>query len=163
MADALAQDLGLRLVVMGDLFREIAKERHMDLEEFSSAREDEIDYRIDRKARQLAMEGGVVLDGRLTAMAAGEFADCRVLVQCDLDQKSARVAKREQVPEYEARNKLEKRDANDSARYIKLYGSDGSQRDIYDAVIDTTHIDIPTTRAEAIKAVRDILAQKNRP
>ena len=162
VGDALAQDMGLRLVVMGDMFREIARERHMGLEELSTTREDEIDYRIDRRALQLAMEGEVVLDGRLTAIAAGEFADCNVFVQCDTDQKSVRVAEREHVSTYEARKNLEQRDANDSARYIKLYGSDGSQGDLYDVVIDTTHMDIPTTRAEAIKAVRRILAQKHR-
>ena len=160
VANALAKDLGLKVVAMGDIFREMARERRIDLERFSATREDEIDHQIDKRCLELAREGGVVLDGRLTGMIAGDLADCKLLIKCDMEQKAERVAKREDISTQEARKRLEERDANDSAKYISLYGADGSQQDIYDAVIDTTHLDIEATKSEAIKVVRGILKRK---
>lgn len=106
------------------------------------------------------MAGGVVLDGRMTGMVAGANADCRLLVECDMDKKSVRVSRRENISVDEAVIRLKSRDASDSARYLKLYGFDGSDRSFYDAVIDTTNMDTETSKKEAVKIVRLVLKDK---
>ncbi len=160
VAEAIAQALGLRKIAMGDVFRKIAKERNLELEKFSAVREAEIDYDLEITALECAMAGGVVLDGRMTGLAAGDYADCRILLECGMEDKSVRVAKREKITVDEARKKLMERDAADSAKYVKLYGSDGSDRAIYDVVIETSNMDMETTQREAVKIVRQVLKDK---
>lgn len=160
IAETVAKDLGLQKIVMGDVFRSIAKQRNMELEKFSAVREDEIDYEIEKICLELAMAGNVVLDGRMTGMTAGGHADCRVLIECDMEKKSARVAKRENISPQEATARLKARDASDSAKYFQLYGFDGSDRSFYDVVIDTTNMDVETSKTEAVKTVRQVLKDK---
>lgn len=160
ITETVAKDLGLQKIVMGDIFRSIAKQRNMGLENFSAVREDEIDYEIEKTCLELAMAGNVVLDGRMTGMAAGNNADCRLLVECEMGKKSLRVAKRENISPQEATTRLKARDASDSAKYLQLYGFDCSDRSFYDAIIDTTNMDIETSKKEAVKIVRQILKDR---
>ncbi len=157
---ALSKEFGLQNISTGEIFRSIAKQRGMKLEKFSATREDEIDYHIERTTLELSMAGNVALDGRMTGMAAGLHADCRLLVKCDMDKKSARVAKRENISKQEAAANIKARDASDSAKYLKLYGFDGSDSSFYDAVIDTTNMDLETSKKEAVKIVRQVLKDK---
>ncbi|MBI4167574.1 MAG: cytidylate kinase family protein [Candidatus Aenigmarchaeota archaeon] len=161
VAEAVAKDLSLEKIVMGEIFRSIAKERSMELEKFSATREDEIDYQIEKKSLELSMRGGVVIDARMSGMVAGNHADCRIMLDCDMETKSERVAKREKISVTEARQKLDARDTSDSAKYMKLYGTDGSDPSFYDAIIDTTNMDIETSKKETVKIVKQILKDKN--
>ncbi|MBI3413603.1 MAG: cytidylate kinase family protein [Candidatus Aenigmarchaeota archaeon] len=160
VAEALAKNLNLQKVVMGDIFRKIAKERGIGLEKLSATREDELDLLVEKTALELAMTGNVVLDGRMTALSAGNNADCRILIECMMEKKSDRVAKRENISIEEAAIRLKSRDAADSAKYLRLYGLDVSERSFYDVVIETTNMDIETTKNEAVKIVRQVLKDK---
>lgn len=161
VAEAVAKDLKLEKIVMGEIFRTVAKERGMELEKFSATREDDIDYQMEKKCLELSMRGGVVIDARMSGMVAGDYADCRIMLACDMDTKSGRVAKREKISTAEAKQKLDARDTADSAKYMKLYGMDGSDPSFYDAIIDTTNMDIETSKKETVKIVRHVLKDKN--
>ncbi|MBI2085555.1 MAG: cytidylate kinase family protein [Candidatus Aenigmarchaeota archaeon] len=160
VAEAVAKDLGLEKIVMGEIFRSVARERGMELEKFSATREDEIDYQIEKKCLELSMRGGVVIDARMSGMVAGDYADCRIMLECDMETKSGRVAKREKLGVAETKQKLGVRDTSDSAKYMKLYGTDGSDPSFYDAIIDTTNMDIETSKKETVKIVRQVLKDK---
>ena len=160
IAEAIAKDLGIQKIAMGDIFRSIAKQRNMQLEKFSATRENKVDYEIEKACLSFAMSGNVVLDGRMTGMVAGSHSDCRLLIECGTEKKSIRVAKRENISTEEATLRLKARDTADSAKYMLLYGSDGSDRSSYDAVIDTTNMDIETSKKEAVKIVRQVLKDK---
>ncbi len=160
VSEALAKEFGLQKISSGDLFRKIAKERGVSLEELAKSPTDELDDRLERSALRLAMEGSVVLDGRLTGMAAGSNADCRILIECGMDEKAKRIAERDNFSLEEARKKLEERDSWNSAKYFRIYGTDGTDKKFYDAVINTTNIGMGTTRREAVKIVRKILKDK---
>ncbi len=161
VAEAVAKDLRLEKIVMGEIFRGVAKERGMELEKFSATREDEIDYQIEKKCLELSMRGGVVVDARMSGMVAGEHADCRIMLECDMKIKSGRVAKRENISVGEAKKKLDARDTSDSAKYMKLYGTDGSDPSFYDAILNTANMDIETSKKETVKIVRQVLKDKN--
>lgn len=160
VSEALAKEFGLQKISSGDLFRKIAKERGVSLEELANSSTDELDNRLERSALQLAMGGSVVLDGRLTGMAAGSNADCRILLECCMDEKAKRIAKRDNFSPEEARKKLEERDSGNSAKYFRIYGTDGTDRKFYDAVINTADMDMETTQREAVKIARRVLKGK---
>ncbi|MFH0889846.1 MAG: nucleoside monophosphate kinase [Candidatus Aenigmatarchaeota archaeon] len=160
VAEALAKEFGLQKISSGDLFRKIAKERGVSLEELARSSTDDLDNQMERKTLQLTMRGGFVLDGRLTGMAAGSNADCRILIECDMDEKAERVAKRDNLSIGEARKKLEERDSGNSAKYFRIYGTDGMNKKFYDAVINTEKMSMDATKTEAIRIAHKVLKEK---
>ena len=107
-ARALAEAFKLNYVSAGQILREIAKERKVSLEELCKVREPEIDYEMDRRNLKFAMKGNVVIDARLSAWCAGDWADVKVYYECPLDVKAERVAKRDNITVEQARKNLEK-------------------------------------------------------
>lgn len=160
VAEALAKEFGLQKVSSGDLFRKIAKERRVSLEELAQSSTDDLDNQLERSTLQLAMKGNVVLDGRLTGMAAGGNADCRILIECGMDEKAERVAKRDNLSIEETGRKLEERDSGNSAKYFRLYGTYGTDKKFYDTVINTEKMNMDTTKTEAIRIAHKILGKK---
>ena len=76
-ARGLAEDLRLRYVCAGELFRELAKQRGMSLESFSryAANNPEVDHLIDERTREEAKSGSVVIDAQLAAWMVKDEAD----------------------------------------------------------------------------------------
>ncbi|MHC1581228.1 MAG: (d)CMP kinase [Methanopyraceae archaeon] len=148
MARRLAEHFGLRHVYAGQIFREMAKERGMTLEEFSRLAEEdpEIDLEIDRRQREAAEEGDVVLEGRLAAfVAAGELehvqgpdlADVKIWLKAPLDVRAERIARREGISVEEAKRRIRERERSELKRYREIYGVDPTDLTIYDLVLDT--------------------------
>ncbi|MBS3815253.1 MAG: nucleoside monophosphate kinase, partial [Hadesarchaea archaeon] len=77
-ARKLAEEFDLRYVSAGEVFREMARERDMTLEEFSEFVEEnpEVDEEIDQRTAREAEKDDVLIDGRLTGWMA-EDADVR--------------------------------------------------------------------------------------
>src|SRR5208282_2368755 len=68
-AKAIAESLDLRYVCAGAIFRQMAKERGMSLEDFGvlAAKDQQIDVLIDERTRREAEAGRVVIDAQLAA------------------------------------------------------------------------------------------------
>jgi cytidylate kinase len=81
-AKALAGALGLRYVCAGELFRELAKERNLSLETFSSlaAKDPAIDKLIDERTKTEAKKGSTIIDAQLGAWMLKDIADVKVLM-----------------------------------------------------------------------------------
>lgn len=142
----------LKLVNSGDIFRQIAKEKKMPLEQFSKIRKPEIDYELDKRTIKLAKEGNVVIVGRIAGYAAGDYADWKIFVDCALDIRAKRVAKREGKSVTKAKKDIEKRDKADADHYWKLYKIDDTDKKIYDIVINTSYL----TKKETIQLARNL-------
>ncbi|RLI96652.1 MAG: cytidylate kinase [Candidatus Aenigmatarchaeota archaeon] len=127
---------GFRRVYAGGVFRRLAEEKGLSVEEFSNTRPEDVDYELDRWMLKESIPGNVVLDARLAAWVAGDWADVRILVRCPLDIRAKRVASREGLSEPDARNRLERRDSQDNKRYRDLYGVDVEDEKVYTHVID---------------------------
>ena len=69
MSKLISERYNLKHVCAGFIFRDMAKEMNMELQEFSKYAEEnpEIDKEIDRKQVEMAKEGNIVLEGRLAA------------------------------------------------------------------------------------------------
>lgn len=139
-ATELAQMLGLRYLSLGMLFRELAKRRGLSLEELSKVAEEDssIDKEIDQTACRHAREGGVVIEGRLSAWFAREYADLKVYLTAPLQERVKRIASRDGLVFRQALDAVTERENSERRRYKKYYGIDIDNLSIYDVIINTS-------------------------
>lgn len=149
----ISKKLKLKYKNMGDIFRELAKEKKVSLEKFSQTRTEETDILLDKKCLEFAKKGNVLLNGRLTGWAAGDNAEIRIWVECNLDVRAKRVAERENKNIKQAKKDIIQRDTADKKRYKELYEIDTENTEIYNYIFDNSK----ATYEEAItKPSKDI-------
>ncbi len=138
-ADNISKLFNLRRVSAGGIFRQLAAERGMTLEEFSrTAEEDEnIDRELDGRIKEEAAKGNAMLDGQLAAWMAGEYADLKILLTAPLRTRVKRIAARDDVSYEDALHETETREMIERARYKEFYNYDVADLSIYDLVINT--------------------------
>ncbi len=157
VAKEIAKAFKLKLVNAGDLSREYATKNKMTLDEMSKALPPKIDYQIDKMLLDLAQRGGHVLVARLSAWVAGDWADCRVFVQCNKKIRHQRVAEREGLSLLRAKVKIENRDYGDYQRYRKLYDIDINDKNIYNLIINNNQISLEELKRETVKKIKNFL------
>jgi cytidylate kinase len=161
-ARALAEDLHLRYVSAGELFRELAKQRGMSLESFSryAANNPEVDHLIDQRTREEAKSGNVVIDAQLSGWIVKDEADIKLLLVASDAVRFNRIAQRDHVSFEFARNETLAREEIQRIRYKNYYGIDVSDLSIYDLRIDTGIHSIEATRKNIVDDVRGLLQKK---
>lgn len=129
--------LGLRWVNSGELFRKIASDRNISIEELGKLAENgpDIDYLIDDAQRKLAKEGGGVFEGRLSGHILD--ADLKVLLKADVMVRAERIASREDALAEDALVECRAREQCEARRYEKYYNIDIDDYSVYDLVIST--------------------------
>ena len=132
-----AQELGYSLINF--TFRNLAQEKGMDFWDFCRMAEknDSIDRELD--ARQVAMamaEENCVLGSRLAIWVLKE-ADLKVYLTAEAEVRARRIQKREGGTLDQRLQETVKRDAHDSARYMRIYGIDNSDPSEADLIVDT--------------------------
>jgi len=156
-AKALAKAFKLRYVSAGEIQRQVAKEKGISLEKQVDIRRSEIDYEMDFRSLKLAMQGKVVLDGRLTGWAAGDWADVKIWYECPLKVRAKRVAKRDKIPFKKSFKNLKERDKDDREKYRKLYGIDSFDTSIYDIKINNEKLTKRQAKIVPVKLVKKFL------
>ena len=151
-----ADRMGFELVLVGQLFRQMAVERNMDLAAFGSlAEEDEtIDRELDDRTVAVAREKeDIVIEGRLTgALLKQNGIDAlSVLVDASEEVRCLRITGREKKPFEVVLDEMRKRELSERKRYLAYYGIDPTDRSIYDLWIDSS-IMSPEEVANAIIA-----------
>ena len=146
-AAQLAKGLRLRHVSAGLLFRRIAKERGVTLEEFGRiALEDpSIDRLVDEETMKEADKGEVVLDGQLAGWVLKERADLRIYLTAPDDVRLERIAKRDHLELEAAKRETSLRESVQSERYKRHYGLKVEERSIYHLVLDTSLLPMEDT------------------
>jgi cytidylate kinase len=136
-----ADDLGLKHVNIGEIFRGLAEARAMTLEEFGvyAQRNPDIDKSIDAKTLELAKGGNVLLEGRLTGpMLKRNGVSClQVWLDAPLKVRAERIAKRDGLSVPSAVAATQAREKVEWDRYFEIYGIDLRETKGYDLVIDT--------------------------
>ncbi len=137
-ARRLAESIGIRYVSAGCLFRRIAEARGVTLEEMSRlAKVDpEFDRLVDKRTREEAEKGRVVIDGVLSGWMAKE-ADIRIFLMAPVSARVKRIAKRDGLTVEEARDETLQREEIERERFRRLYEIDISDLSIYDVVLNT--------------------------
>ena len=139
----LSPRLGMPHVYAGQMFRSMAKEHGMDVNQFGEYAEEhpEIDTELDRRMIEVARKGGVILEGRMAAWQIREahVPALKVLLEAPEEVRARRVADREGVPDWQAvlaQNRH--REASEAKRYREFYGFDPNDPRHYDLVIDSS-------------------------
>lgn len=140
-AKHIATDFDLSYVYGGQIFRNLAVERGVSLEELAEALEhdQESEREIDRRLVAAGMSENVLIESRTIGwIFPREIATVRIWLRCDLDERLRRVRAREHHPR-SAENLL-RREASDTRRYRELYGIEDGDFSPFDLVIDTTRL-----------------------
>ncbi|MGZ5539092.1 MAG: (d)CMP kinase [Halobacteriota archaeon] len=160
VASGLSQRLGFAHISAGEVFRELARERALSLEQLSKLAEKnpEIDQMVDTRQAELAQSHeNVIVDGRLSGWVLK--GDIAVWLKATLEVRAERIARREDKDRAIALRETRTRDSSEAARYLAFYNIDTVNLDIYDLIIDTRHwdqfavIDIIT---QAVRSRREI-------
>ena len=154
LARSLSQELKLRWINSGDLFRKIADEKDISVREMNRLAEKgpEIDYLIDDAQKVLAKGGGGIFEGRLSGHLLP--ADLKVLLKAELRTRAERIAKRESKLTEEAMQETRHREESEARRYKMYYNIDISDFSAYDLVVDSGKFDEAATLAIVLAAVR---------
>ena len=137
-----AQALGCELVLVGQVFRQMANERGIGLEMFGSlAEEDEtIDRELDQRTVAIAeSKEDLVLEGRLTAvlLRKRDIPSFTVYIDASEEVRATRIAQREgKDPDVVLRD-MRVRERSERKRYRAYYGIDPSDRGAYDLWLDS--------------------------
>ena len=146
-AKKIAARFGLRYVSAGELFRRLAAEHGLSLEEFHKLAEKDprYDKLVDERSREEAKKGNVVLDGHLTAWIVKDLADILIYVKAPLEVRARRLASRDNKPYEEALREIALREESNRERFLKFYGIDIRDLSIFDLIIDTAKLPLEST------------------
>jgi CMP/dCMP kinase len=170
VAKILVEKLGAERLYIGGIFRLMAKEKNMTLEEFMAYSKDhpnihqETDLRVRDESRKFSKEGKIVIaEGRVLYHFIPE--SFKIFMAVDLDESAKRIWKDLSDEEasktrnekavgslQETKDKIIHRAKTDQARYKELYGTDIFDKSMFDLVVDTTNI-------TAMEAAEQILAK----
>jgi len=142
-AKRLHKSLNLPYVYVGNLFREMARERGITLAEFSAYCEEnpEVDRALDKKQEAMLIAGHLILEGRLAGWIAhrNSIPAFKIWLTCEKEERVRRVAEREDTKIDEIREYIEERETSEKKRYCAYYDIDLDDLLHYDIVVDTTH------------------------
>jgi cytidylate kinase len=140
-AKALSDAFGLPSHSAGSIFRRVAAERDVTIEELTkmAQKDDAIDQEIDRRTEELAKTGGVILEGRLVAFFSPHSTKkLSFFLTAPIDDRVKRIAEREGITFREARLRTIARENGERRRYKKIYGLDITDLSRYDFVVNTS-------------------------
>jgi len=153
----LAERFGLRYVSAGSLFREMAMEMGISLEEFHKMAESDhrYDIAVDKRSIEEAKKGNVVLDGHLTAWITREYSDLKIYLTAPLEERARRLAEREGKNISQALEELRMREESNRRRYLEIYGIDIGDLSIFDLVINTSRLP-----AESVRRILEVFVEE---
>jgi predicted cytidylate kinase len=140
-----ANRLEYDFVVVGQIFRQLALERKVDLETFGRlAEEDEtIDRELDERMLEMAKaRENIVIEGRMTGpiLKSNNVPVFAVYVAASEHVRAGRVAKREGKDVDVVLREMQTRERSEKKRYIAYYGIDPGDRAIYDLWVDSSDL-----------------------
>ena len=132
-------------ILVGQIFRQMALERKMDLDTFGRlAEEDEtIDKDLDERMLALARANeNIVLEGRLTGamLKTRKLRVFAVYVTASEEIRAQRIAKRESKSEASVLQEMRTRERSERKRYLAYYGIDPYDKSLYDMWVDSSNL-----------------------
>lgn len=137
----LSEHYNVDMVSAGEVFRKLADEYGMTLEEFGNLAESNpsIDLKIDQRQQEIAnQKNNCILEGRLAGYMAEADNVVKVWLKAPLDIRVKRLMSREGGTFKDVFESIEKREASENVRYKEIHGIDIGDISIYDIVIETS-------------------------
>jgi len=159
-ARALVRNFKLRYVCAGSVFRQLARERGMKLDEFSRYAESHpgIDRMIDRRTAEAAREDGVLIDARLAGWMA-KRANLKILLTAPLEERVRRIARRERRKYRDVLNETRKRERSEARRFKRFYGIDVNDHSVFDLVVNTERFS-PRETARMLELAFELITKR---
>jgi len=162
VARALSKRLKLKHYSVGDLMRQMAKERGISLLEIGrkAEKDEKIDKELDKRQIGLGKkEKNFVIDGRLTAFFIKK-ADLKVFLDCDDKVRAQRILKDKREGEKgksltQVIKNIKKREESERKRYEKYYNVDYYDKELYDMVIDTTFTSVEEVVDDVVGFIKE--------
>ncbi len=123
LARSIAEKHHFELISAGEVFRDLAKERGLSVAEFGELAERDItiDALIDVRQKEVAKEkDNIVVEGRLSGWMVEE-ADLRIWLTAPIACRAKRIANRDGMDEYTAREITLQREESERKRYHNYY------------------------------------------
>ncbi len=139
-AKEVAEKLGYEYISAGELFRNMAENANMNLEEFSKKAElqEEIDKFIDDKTVELAkLKDNIVVDAQLGGWMLKDIANMLIYITAPFETRIGRIIQRENKSAETTRQETITREESEKSRYQKLYKIDISDLTIYDIILNS--------------------------
>lgn len=142
VAELLHKKLAIPYVYSGMIFRSLAEQYQMTLEEFGKYCEthDAVDRELDQRQIEILKKGDVLLEGRLAGWLAyrEKISAVKILITADTDIRVQRIIKREGGSFDQCKKELLKRERSEWKRYKTYYDIDLHESSIYDLIIDSS-------------------------
>ncbi len=140
VAKLLSKELSLELISAGAVFRQMAAEKKLPLEQFSEMAEtnDDFDRVIDERQREEAMKSeNAIVEGRLSGFIVPD-ADLKIWLKAPVEIRAKRITVREKITYDEALHAMKSRERSEYKRYKQFYGLNLDDLSIYDLVIESS-------------------------
>ncbi|KAF5429978.1 cytidylate kinase [Candidatus Methanomarinus sp.] len=157
LSNVITDYFNLAYISSGDMFRAMAKERGVSLEEFGHMAQADpaIDKQIDGHQVEVSKNGDDLLfEGRLS----GRFIDAelKIMLKTDIKVRARRIAQRENISFEQAMQETLTRQESEAKRYREFYDIDISDLSPYDLVIESSVWNPEATAQLAITAIRSM-------
>ena len=154
----LSEILGLKAVVFGKIFRELAAEKHLSLLEFGELAEKDpsIDEAIDAKILEIARENeDIILESRLSAymLSRNSIPAFKIYLGASPEVRMSRIGVREGQTLEDAKRETVERQASEAKRYKMYYDIDINDMSVYDLVVNTDNLDPDGVIETILKAI----------
>ena len=140
---AVAETFGYKYVSAGEVFRQYARERNIDIAELGKMAETDqtIDLEIDSRQKQIGESSdNIVIEGRLAGWMV-DNADLKILLCASPECRAQRIADREGRDINEALSQTVEREECEAKRYMDYYEIDIENHSPYDIVINSETFD----------------------
>jgi predicted cytidylate kinase len=156
----LSEKLGMKAIVFGKIFRELAAERNLSLVELGAIAEQDpsIDKMIDSRILDIARGGGdIILESRLSAYMCSRYGvpALKIYITASPEVRMSRIGLREGETLEEACAKTIDRQKSEARRYKMYYDIDIEDTSVYDLIINTDDMDPDQVVDAIIKAVEE--------
>ncbi len=156
LARILSGRLGIQLISTGQVFRQIAADRGLDVLQLNLAAEHDhsIDTELDAKIVRMA-EGmkSCIVEARLACLMlrrSGMLPFC-IYVDAPEDVRASRIAERDGMRKDDSLAAMRDRGQSEKRRYMDIYGLDPARLEAYDLVLDSEH-SLPDELADRVVA-----------
>ena len=154
----LSEALGLKAVVFGKIFREIAAEKNISLIELGAMAEKDptIDKGIDERIVEIARENeDIILESRLSAymLERNDIPAFKIYLYASPEVRMARIGVREGDSFEKAMADTIERQASEAKRYMMYYNIDINDMSVYDLIVNTDDL----TPDEVLELILDAI------
>ncbi len=159
LARYLAAEHNLDLISAGEVFRQMAKEREMDLVEFGrlASEDSSIDRLIDERQKEIAAErNDIIVEGRLSGWFIGD-AELKIWLTASLECRIRRILARDVIENLEiAKKTTRQREECEAERYRTYYDIDIGDLSPYHMVLNSERWGVEELGAIVDTAIRMI-------